>query len=100
MSDVHRRCSRSQRLSRRVSQHLPLTLMSSILFRWNSVAIQIIAVVNEQLVFYPDYGLVTLGHSLGGAMAALAAISLRMNFPDNLTRCYSYGAPRTGVLLQ
>ncbi|KAF8907797.1 alpha/beta-hydrolase [Mucidula mucida] len=69
---------------------------SGFLVAWNTVALQIITVLNEQLIFYPDFELIAIGHSLGGSIATLAAISLRMNFPDNKTRCYTYGAPRTG----
>ena len=39
------------------------------------------------------------GHSLGGALAKLAAIELRRACPDRTAldiSCYTFGAPRTG----
>ena len=82
--------------------------------RWDSIALQVLAIVKQQVSSHPDYSIVTTGHSLGGSLALLAAISLRQNFPDRYEpiiissndycnsllskiRTYSYGAPRTGV---
>jgi hypothetical protein len=42
-----------------------------------------IATIREQLIHYSDYTLVTTGHSLGGALASLAAVTLRANFPES-----------------
>ena len=88
-------------------------LLSFYLHRWDSVALEVIAIIKQQLSSHPDYSIVTTGHSLGGSLALLAAISLRQNFPDRYEpifssqrhrnsllskiRTYSYGAPRTGV---
>ncbi|KAF7335481.1 Lipase-3 domain-containing protein [Mycena venus] len=51
----------------------------------------------------PGHRLVTVGHSMGGALATLAAVSLLQLFPASpvmdQTRTYSYGAPRTGASL-
>ncbi|KAK0245158.1 Alpha/Beta hydrolase protein, partial [Armillaria nabsnona] len=70
---------------------------SGFLVGWNSIAIQIISVIKQQLFLHPDLkNLVTTGHSLGGSLATLAAICLRRNFPSLTTRTYSYGAPRVG----
>ncbi|PBK89315.1 alpha/beta-hydrolase, partial [Armillaria gallica] len=70
---------------------------SGFLVGWNSIAIQIISVIKQQLFLHPDLkNLVTTGHSLGGSLATLAAICLRRNFPSLTTRTYSYGAPRIG----
>ncbi|KAF9459039.1 alpha/beta-hydrolase [Collybia nuda] len=66
------------------------------LLAWNSVAVQVIAIVNQQLKVHPKFSVVTTGHSLGGALATLAAVSMKHNFPHNDIRTYSYGAPRTG----
>jgi pimeloyl-ACP methyl ester carboxylesterase len=43
----------------------------------------------------PTLGLYITGHSLGGAVAQIAAALLRR---DNLAACYTYGAPRVGGL--
>ncbi|RQM16332.1 hypothetical protein DD237_003891 [Peronospora effusa] len=40
---------------------------------------------------YPDYRLVATGHSLGAAVAALATIQLRKEFPT--IQCYAFGTP-------
>jgi len=75
---------------------LVLLSFSVILHRWDSIALQALAIVRQQVSSYPDYSIVTTGHSLGGSLALLAAISLRQNFPDSKIRTFSYGAPRTG----
>jgi predicted lipase len=69
---------------------------SGFLLSWDSIALQVYAVVRQQISSHPDYSIVTTGHSLGGSLALLAAISLMQNFPDSKIRTYSYGAPRTG----
>lgn len=43
---------------------------------------------------YPSYRIAITGHSLGGAVAALAAASLRVQGYD--VALYSFGAPRVG----
>ncbi|KAJ7189503.1 alpha/beta-hydrolase [Mycena pura] len=67
---------------------------------WNTVALQITAALAAQRRLHPAHRLVTVGHSLGGALATLAAVSLLQIFPASplldQTRTYSYGAPRTG----
>ncbi|KAJ2915418.1 hypothetical protein MD484_g5007, partial [Candolleomyces efflorescens] len=63
---------------------------------WNTVAVNMINVVRSQLVEYPGYTIVVTGHSLGGALASLAGISLKRNFPRVPLRLYTYGQPRTG----
>ncbi|KAJ8695418.1 hypothetical protein PTI98_008021 [Pleurotus ostreatus] len=62
---------------------------------WNSIALQVISIVRAQLNAHPGYSLVTTGHSLGGSLSSLAAISLKQNFPKVPIRMYTYGQPRT-----
>ncbi|KAL0948424.1 hypothetical protein HGRIS_011003 [Hohenbuehelia grisea] len=62
---------------------------------YNSVASDVISTVRNQLQLYPDYNLVASGHSLGGAIASIAGLSLQQNFPHRNTRMYTYGQPRT-----
>ncbi|KAL0574308.1 hypothetical protein V5O48_007646 [Marasmius crinis-equi] len=62
---------------------------------WNSIANQVISTVRSQLAAHPGYGLVSSGHSLGGALSGLAGISLQQNFPGSTTRMFTYGQPRT-----
>lgn len=67
---------------------------------YNSVAPLVLSIVGAQLELHPDYNLVCTGHSLGGALASLAAISLRHNLPElrGSLRLFTYGQPRTGNL--
>lgn len=69
---------------------------SGFLLAWNSIAFQVIAIVSQQLRLHPGFSIVTTGHSLGGSLSSLAAVTLKHNFPDNEVRTYSYGTPRTG----
>ncbi|KDQ61472.1 hypothetical protein JAAARDRAFT_150196 [Jaapia argillacea MUCL 33604] len=63
---------------------------------WNAVASNVISIVEEQLQSHPGYSIVTTGHSLGGALSSLAAVTLQANFPSTPIRMYTYGQPRTG----
>ncbi|KAJ7239417.1 alpha/beta-hydrolase [Mycena haematopus] len=67
---------------------------------WNTVALQITATLAAQRQLHPGHRLVVVGHSMGGALATLAAVSLLQLFPASpvmdQTHTYSYGAPRTG----
>lgn len=63
---------------------------------WKSVAKHVINVVTSQLQSHPDYTIVTSGHSLGGSISSLAAITLQGTFPTYTVRMYTYGQPRTG----
>ncbi|KAF9456339.1 alpha/beta-hydrolase [Collybia nuda] len=63
---------------------------------WRSVATQVISTVNTQLVENGGYSVVTTGHSLGGALSSLAAITLKEILPNTHIRMYTYGQPRTG----
>lgn len=36
------------------------------------------------------------GHSLGGALATLAALDIQFNCPDKEVSCYTYGSPKVG----
>ncbi|KAF9650877.1 alpha/beta-hydrolase [Thelephora ganbajun] len=67
---------------------------------FNSVAETVISIMEEQYTFYPRYRLVCTGHSLGGALASLAAVTLRSNIPGLAGRIklFTFGQPRTGNL--
>ncbi|KAF8628987.1 hypothetical protein AX15_003610 [Amanita polypyramis BW_CC] len=66
------------------------------LISWCSIAPEVIELLIAQAHSHPHYDLVTVGHSLGGALATLAAVSLKLKFPDHKVRTYSYGSPRVG----
>jgi len=68
---------------------------SGFLIAWDSIALEVVAVVTQQLSKHVGYALATTGHSLGGALATLAAVYLQQNFPNTI-KTYSYGSPRIG----
>lgn len=63
---------------------------------FNSVASFITSQVAAQLEAHPGYALVSTGHSLGGGLASLGAVSLAANFPGVPIRMFTFGQPRTG----
>lgn len=40
--------------------------------------------------------IICTGHSLGGALATLAALDIKFNCPDKEVSCYTYGSPKVG----
>ncbi|PPQ76888.1 hypothetical protein CVT24_008744, partial [Panaeolus cyanescens] len=69
---------------------------SGFLNSWNSVAPTVLDTLKQQLVGQNDYTIVTVGHSLGGAVASIAAMAIKANFANVNVRMYTYGQPRTG----
>ncbi|RKP14084.1 Alpha/Beta hydrolase protein, partial [Piptocephalis cylindrospora] len=45
---------------------------------------------------FPHYRILVIGHSLGGALAALMATALYEQDPEAIIYTFSYGAPRLG----
>lgn len=72
------------------------TAHTGFLNAWNAVVDTVLSEVTTQLSENPGYTIVTSGHSLGGALSSLAAITLQQNFPSSTVRMYTYGQPRTG----
>ncbi|KAF8590402.1 alpha/beta-hydrolase [Ramaria rubella] len=73
------------------------TVHGGFLTAYNSIASQVVAAVNAQLAGpAAGYSLRTAGHSLGGALSSIAAVSLKSNFPTVPIQMYTYGQPRTG----
>ncbi|OKL57345.1 hypothetical protein UA08_07645 [Talaromyces atroroseus] len=63
---------------------------------WETVADDITSQIESAVETYPDYTLIATGHSLGAALAAIAATVLRL---DGYTvELYNYGQPRIGNL--
>ncbi|KAF7361129.1 Alpha/beta-hydrolase [Mycena sanguinolenta] len=63
---------------------------------WSTVCTSTIAAVTTELAAHKDYSIVVTGHSLGGALASLAGVTLQKTFPNTEVRYYTYGQPRTG----
>ncbi len=49
--------------------------------------------VVEQMRQYPTYGLVFVGHSLGGAVASMLAMKIRAEHPNVDVACWAFGCP-------
>ncbi|TDL27132.1 alpha/beta-hydrolase [Rickenella mellea] len=63
---------------------------------YNAVAPLILKALKTQHELYPDYTLISTGHSLGGAIASLGGVSMKCNFPEANVRLFTFGQPRTG----
>ncbi|KAF9556708.1 alpha/beta-hydrolase [Agrocybe pediades] len=65
-------------------------------FAYNVVADTVLKEVKAQISSYPSYKVVVAGHSLGGAVATFAAISIKSALPNTPLKLYTYGQPRVG----
>jgi len=80
-----------------VSAPVGALVHAGFLTAYNSIASSVITAVRTQLAGpAAGYSLRTAGHSLGGALSSLAAVSLKSNFPGSPIQMYTYGQPRTG----
>ncbi|KIX92906.1 uncharacterized protein Z520_11382 [Fonsecaea multimorphosa CBS 102226] len=70
------------------------TAHSGFLDSWQTVKPQIQNVLANAKATYPSYQIISTGHSLGGAVATLAAADLRSSGYD--IALYTYGSPMTG----
>lgn len=61
---------------------------------WNDASAAVLPALKAAVAKNPAYRIAVTGHSLGGAVAALAAASLRVQGYD--VALYSFGAPRVG----
>lgn len=67
----------------------------------NTVAPRAAARFDVMVRILQSAGVVAAGHSLGGALATLAAFDIRRHLMDNMQSnaevvCYTFAAPRTG----
>ncbi|GKT40953.1 lipase [Colletotrichum spaethianum] len=61
---------------------------------WDEVKDNLLASVKSAKAANPSYSIIATGHSLGGAIATIAAANLRLDgYPVDL---YTYGCPRVG----
>ncbi|RJE22803.1 Extracellular lipase [Aspergillus sclerotialis] len=63
-------------------------------YSWIAVRSEILETVGKAIIEYPDYQIISVGHSLGGSIATLAAASLRAH--GHHVILYSYGSARVG----
>lgn len=61
-----------------------------------AVATQLTSKVKEILAAHPTAALLATGHSLGGALAMIAALELKRLYNPSSVEIHSYGAPRIG----
>ncbi|KAI7472124.1 extracellular lipase [Hortaea werneckii] len=61
---------------------------------WSNTRAAILPDLHQQLFLHPDYALHLVGHSLGGAVAALAGLEMRARGADPIIT--TYGEPRVG----
>jgi hypothetical protein len=84
-----------QSLKRDVAAECPnCTVHSGFLTSWLNTRCTIIPHVERALLKHPDYKLVLVGHSLGGAVAALAALEFQARGWDPYVT--TFGEPRVG----
>ncbi|KAJ7164215.1 Alpha/Beta hydrolase protein [Mycena filopes] len=63
---------------------------------FKSVARKVLAAVAAEHQEYPTYTIIVTGHSLGGALASLAAPTLKAKLPSADIKLYTFGQPRVG----
>ena len=69
---------------------------SGFLDSFNTVADGVLAAIQEQHERYPGAPVYTTGHSLGGALAVIAAYVLEYDLHVPVSGVFTYGAPRVG----
>jgi hypothetical protein len=96
-------------VSRGIEEDNAASVHAGFLISYNSVRATVIRTMRGQLRAFPDYTVViagtfylkalrahhdgsALGHSLGGALASIAALSVKSNFPSTAVRLFTYGA--------
>ena len=66
--------------------------------QWKGMSLMVISNMVAATAAHPDYRVIVTGHSLGGAVASLAAADLRKNSSHLMdhTELFTYGSPRVG----
>ncbi|KAI0279341.1 Alpha/Beta hydrolase protein [Russula aff. rugulosa BPL654] len=83
-------------VSRGIEKNNTASVHAGFLISYNSVRAVVVHVVRDQLLAFPNYTVVISGHSLGGSLASIAAVSVKSNIPSAAVRLFTYGQPRTG----
>ncbi|KAH0536966.1 hypothetical protein FGG08_006194 [Glutinoglossum americanum] len=63
---------------------------------WEAASVIVKSAISAYQDDFPNYPIVVTGHSLGGAIATLAAMELRDMFSSTSVYLYNYGAPEAG----
>ncbi|MCJ1392727.1 hypothetical protein MMC18_005598 [Xylographa bjoerkii] len=65
---------------------------------WHEIKDRIVPLLEKAVEEHPEYRIIITGHSLGAAIATIAAAEVRMIGPHfmKFTELYSYGSPRVG----
>lgn len=72
------------------------TVHSGFLSTWQSAREEVIAKLIDLRKQYPDYPVQLVGHSLGGAVACLAALELKVSLSFDDVIVTTFGEPRAG----
>lgn len=64
---------------------------SGIQSAYDHVESNVLNAIKSQLASAPNYRVVMTGHSLGGALASLAAVSVKSALPNASVKLYTYG---------
>jgi hypothetical protein len=64
---------------------------SGFLLAYNTAALTVLDTINAQVAAYPSYQIVVVGHSLGGAVASIAALSIKAAVPNAPLKLFTYG---------
>ncbi|KAJ7842687.1 Alpha/Beta hydrolase protein, partial [Mycena leptocephala] len=67
------------------------------LLAYKDVSDDVRTIVKNEFKSFPTYRIVVTGHSLGGAIASIAALSLKTEFPHTTLQLYTFGQPRVGT---
>ena len=69
---------------------------SGFLDSWTPVQHKVLVEIRRLKKLFPQAKLYTTGHSLGGALAVIAAYVLEYDLGQNIDGVYTYGSPRVG----
>lgn len=69
---------------------------SGFLDSFNTVSAGVLAAIKHQHELHPGAQVYTTGHSLGGALAIIAAYVLEYDMNVSISGVFTYGAPRVG----
>jgi len=70
---------------------------SGFLSAYNAVSPTVLDTINAQVTDYPSYEIVVAGHSLGGAVASITALSIKAVVPNTPLKLYTYGGLTSSV---